>query len=371
MPNLASDIIAPKASPGVVSLEPVINILHSLWLLMDAENKTGLDDWVTRTAAALTPEERETNDLILDGFYYVVLPEQSWPSFPEYLDYLAACDPVARRDKMLKIYAQFLPPSHNEKRQEIVTEPGPVDWTAILESVDTYLGFLQEHFGTDHINRDIEARAYSYIVDPPAMQEMIVSHLRNMWEKFLAPEWERVRPMLQDSVTAFQQIDFSDMSRLEAAQLVTGRTVEGERWGPTLEEIERVVFVPTAHIGPYLGTFRGKDTLWVFFGARIPEGVQFYAPDLSRAEIVVRLNALADDTRLRILRLVSEEGELRSQDIMQSLNLSQSAASRHLKQLSATGYLIERRCNGAKCYKLNSQRVDDTLQAVSAFLRSN
>ena len=82
----------------------------------------------------------------------------------------------------------------------------------------------------------------------------------------------------------------------------------------------------------------------------------------------MRLNALADDTRLRILKLISEKGELRSQDIMQSLDLSQSAASRHLKQLSATGYLFERRHSGAKCYKLNPQRIKDTLQAVSIFL---
>ena len=131
----------------------------------------------------------------------------------------------------------------------------------------------------------------------------------------------------------------------------------------------QVIFVPSVHVGPYLGKlWAGGDTMWVLFGARIPEGVQFHAPDLSRAEIVVRLNALADDIRLRILRLISDEGEQRSQDIMTRLQLSQSAASRHLKQLSATGYLNERRCNGAKCYTLNAQRVEDTLHAVSSFL---
>jgi DNA-binding transcriptional ArsR family regulator len=108
--------------------------------------------------------------------------------------------------------------------------------------------------------------------------------------------------------------------------------------------------------------------MWVIFGARIPEGVQFDAPDLSCAEIVVRLSALADDTRLRLLRLVTEEGELRSQEIMSRMGLSQSAASRQLKQLSATGFLNERRCEGAKCYNLNPERVKDTCNALSGFL---
>ena len=92
------------------------------------------------------------------------------------------------------------------------------------------------------------------------------------------------------------------------------------------------------------------------------------SPDLSRSELLVRLNALADDTRLRILQAIHEAGELCSQEIMVRLNLSQSAASRHLKQLSATGYLSERRREGAKCYSLEPDRIEDVLTAVSSYL---
>jgi DNA-binding transcriptional ArsR family regulator len=159
------------------------------------------------------------------------------------------------------------------------------------------------------------------------------------------------------------------MSKFEAGELITGQELERERWEQKFERMKQVIFVPSAHIGPYLGKhWAGGDTLWVFFGARLPEGVPFHAPDLSRAEIVVRLNALADDNRLRILKLISGNGELSSQEIMTRLGFSQSAASRHLQQLSATGYLSERRCNGAKCYQLNPERIENTLHAVSSFL---
>jgi len=135
-----------------------------------------------------------------------------------------------------------------------------------------------------------------------------------------------------------------------------------------LKAAERLVFVPSAHVGPYLSFFKSNGVLGVIFRARLPEGTRFDAPDLSRADLVVRLNALADDTRLRILKLIAQEGELRSPEIMDRLDLSQSAASRQLKQLSASGYLSERRCDGAKCYQLNADRVQDTLRALSAFL---
>ncbi len=268
---------------------------------------------------------------------------------------------------MLRAYARTSKDTHECAP---VTDESWSEALAALESVDAYLDFLRERFGPDRLNEELETRAYSYVVDPPAMQELIVSHLREMWSRFLAPEWERVRSMLQDSVTAFQQLDLGNMSRLEAARLVTGQALREEKWARMLERVERVIFVPTVHAGPYLGKLHHDETLtvWLLFGARLPEGVSFHAPDLSRAEIIVRLNTLADDNRLRILKLISERGELRSQEIMEQLELSQSAASRHLKQLSATGYLAERRHSGAKCYALEPQRIQSTLDAISNFL---
>jgi ArsR family transcriptional regulator len=201
------------------------------------------------------------------------------------------------------------------------------------------------------------------------MQEAIVAHLRSMWDEHLAAEWARTEPMLQDAVQAFQQVDLGNLTKRQAVELVSGQELEEEKWACVLDSAERMVFVPSAHVGPYLGKlYAGDATLWVFFGARLPEGVEYHAPDLNRAEILVRLSALSDENRLRILRLVSENGEQRSQEIIAALDLSQSTVSRHLKQLCATGYLSERRCDGGKCYKFRPQRIKDSLQAISNFL---
>jgi DNA-binding transcriptional ArsR family regulator len=358
----------PDAAPVTVALEPARNAFHSLSLLAKAEELSGLGDWVTHTLDALTPRERKRHKLVFYGLYFAMVPEQSWSSFPEHVDHLATRNPTALRDRILAIYARH-PLLTNGENQVWYDKPRPIDPEAILKDVDSYLDFLRERYEMDQSEAELEAQAYSYLADPPAMQDLIVSHLRKMWEEYLAPEWERVEPMLQDAVKAFQQLDFSNMSKLEAAQLITGQELDRENWERKFERVKKVVFVPSAHLGPYLGKlWAGGDTLWVLFGARLPEGTQFQAPDLSRAEIVVRLSALADDNRLRILKLISERGEPSSQDIMASLGLSQSAASRHLTQLSATGYLSERRCNGAKCYHLNPERIENTLQAVSSFL---
>lgn len=197
---------------------------------------------------------------------------------------------------------------------------------------------------------------------------MITTHLRHMWDAYLAEEWRRVEPMLRDAVLAFEQSDLERMNKLEAFRFVTGQTVDESHWRPVLAKSQRVVFIPSAHVGSFLAKFRFDDALGIIFGARLPEGVSFEAPDLNRAEILTRLGALADDTRLRILRLIAEESEKRSQEIMQRLDLSQSATSRHLSQLSANGYLQTRRCEGANCYQINGLRIEDTLQTLSLFL---
>ena len=358
MPIASSEMLIPQDSlPAVrVALEPAQSIQHSLSLLARTEDASGFDEWVYRTHAAMTPEERHTHRLVMIGLYYATLPRASYPSFPAYLEHLATASPIYLRNKVLDAYLRWTPgekPSYDE----------------ILADVNSFLAFLKRGFA-DHLIPEIERQAYTYLIDPPALQELVVGHLRAMWYKYMAVEWERVRPMLQKAVRAFDRVDLSGMERAAATEYVVGRPLvkKDGAWCSDLDDTQRLVFVPSAHIGPYTAKVQGNDQTWVLFGARQPQDAGDAAPELTRAELLVRLSALADDTRLNILRLVADQGEARSQDVMSLLDLSQSGASRHLQQLSAAGFLNERRCNGAKCYHLNGERVDNTLSALAAFL---
>jgi DNA-binding transcriptional ArsR family regulator len=351
-------LLSPTTARYHVGLEPVHNALYSLILLTKADTRSGLDEWVYRSVSAMTPEQRHTNRLVMIGLFYAVAPRRSWADFPTYVDHLQAMEPLELRNRVLDTYLQMASRTNgagNETR------------ASILASRDDFLRFLLDRFSPDHIDTAIESEAFHYLHDPPAMQTLIVTHLREMWQELLAGEWARVLPLLQASVEAFRQMDFSGLSREQAVRAVTGQDLE-ECKEDELALSDRIVFVPSTHLGPYVGRFKAGTTLWLLFGARLPEGSPVSAPDLSRAEIRVRLGALADDNRLRILRQLAEQGELSSKEIMAGLELSQSAASRHLTQLSATGYLNERRCEGAKCYSLNSDRIAATLTAVTNYL---
>ncbi len=365
MPTLDPNfIIVPDQAADIsISLEPADNALHSLMLLSRAHKYSGLGEWIEMMVNTMSATEQETHRLVIEGLHYALVPTRSWPSFTAYVDNLANKDPFEMRDRLLNSYLRMAP---CDDAGDVGT---PINSASeLLQSPSTYIRFLRQRFGDDRVDETIEAQAYTYVLNPPAMQLLIVSHLRSIWETYLQAEWQRALPMLTESVRAFSSSNLSEMERIEAVEYVTGRPFTDEHLIKPLNQANRIIFVPSPHMGPYLGKFWHADALGLVFGVRSPEGTARHTANLGRAEAVVRLNALADNTRLQILQLIRDEGEQRSQDIMRELELSQSAASRHLQQLSANGYLNERRCDGAKCYSLNPQRIRDTLDAVGRFL---
>ncbi len=351
-----------STAPVRVRLEPAFTAVQNLLLLAKEEAVPDLGEWMIQTSLAMTPEERRTNELVAIGFYHAIAPERSWPSFQAYLRHLEQMDAEALRNKMLDTYQALV--SLSEEARNI----DGLDIYQSLGSLNDYLDFLLRTFGASHTDKEIETRAYAYVVDPPAMKEVILAHLRNMWEKYLFPDWKQVLPVLQEVVSAYEETDFSQMDRYEAIHLITGIQVDEDRWKHMVDKVRQIIFVPTPHMGPYLGRYHSSDTLWILFQARLPKGAEILDTDLSRAEILVRLSALADDTRLKLLKYIAAHGEAHSQELIETFKLSQSAASRQLMTLTGMGYLSERRCDGAKCYSLNPERIDETLRALSQFL---
>lgn len=363
MSPFALELEKTGSNPMTVALEPTRNAFVSALLLANKVNEPGVHEWVERVRAKMSAEERDRHTLVMIGFFYATAPRRSWEDFSAYIDYLDRRPPSAFREILLKSYAGISRSWNAEKSQDV-----DVDWDKVLSTSSSYVAFLKEHFEEEWVDEELEQRAYQYVLDPDAMKELIVGHLRWFWNNHLEAEWRRVRPMLEASVNAFRRVNLGHMSRVEAARFVTGQELSEDKWSEHLETAKGVFFVPNAHIGPYLQRLTARDTLYIFFGARQPEEEQVRIPELDRAEVVARLSALADDTRLHILQMVAERKEMRSQEVIDVTGLSQPSVSRYLTQLSAAGYLHERRENGAKVYSVNFDRIEKTLKATSAFL---
>lgn len=352
-----------RTENSLVALEPALNAFGSMLLISRAEDEPGIHEWVTKTRADMSMEERLRHKLVTIGFYYSILPQSSGMTFEMYLESLESTTPSEFRDRLLSAYEEICITEEAKARKG-----EQVNWEDVLSSAENYVAFLKYRFGEELTDVEMETRAYQYVIDPAALKQLVTGHIRWFWKKHLQTEWSRVRPMLEESARAFNKIDTSEMTRLEQLRFVTGKDAQEAKWVETLAGAVQLIFVPNAHIGPYIHTTKVNNDIYIYFGAHLPEGSDAYIPELDRAEIVSKLSALADETRLQILQMIAENGRMRANEVMDAIQLSQPSVSRYLGQLTASGYLQERRVSGAKEYTLNRERIEKTLKAVSAFL---
>lgn len=361
MANL--ELIAPqKAARFSFSTAPVYNLLCSLFLL--CENKDEITEWVTQMNQQLDDDQLQTNKMVA-SIASRLISGKNWSNFPEWLAYLEELDPHQMQDLLVEDFLQAsakilgIPVEQLPSPEEILA-----DESIYLSTYERVIERKDYKFKKEYFQQE-----YQLIKDPVAGKDTILSHLQWIWETHLQPEWDRIQPMLQDSITAFESLDFSGMSTDEALTRITGRDQMPQIWEGWIATAKEVVIIPSAHIGPYLMTMDNIDgTVWLVVRARIPEGAGISSPSLTRSELLMRLSALSNDTRLRILEYLNQEGEQNANEIRKKLELTQSATSRHILQLVATGYLHQRRLDGVKHYHVNADRIGDTADALVRFL---
>jgi len=359
------DLVAPQTTVSVsFSVEPAYNVLCTLYLLNTEQS--GLGQWITQTVGELSAETLETNRHVCPAATSH-LRGHTWASFPAWLDDLEARDPVAMRDLELTELRDAVSEFLGEE-----DSPKVPSADELLSNAEVYLSLMarvSERKG-EAFDRDHHAVDHDLLNDPPARQKLITGHLRRMWADHVSDEWDRNLEALKDSVAAFQSLEYPEMSALETVCRVTQRDQSPPAWERCLAGVERIVFVPSTHIGPYLVLMDCQESVArIVMRARIPKGATVTSHVLDRSELLMRMQALSDDTRLRILELLARKDELTAQDVMSELGLSQSSASRHLSQLGATGYLSTRRHDGANRYSLHQNSIDEVFGGIRDFFR--
>jgi DNA-binding transcriptional ArsR family regulator len=93
---------------------------------------------------------------------------------------------------------------------------------------------------------------------------------------------------------------------------------------------------------------------------------------LADSELLARLfRTLGDATRLRILELLLEEGELHQMEIVRRLGASQARVSDHMARLTWCGF-VETRVEGRKTlYRVANRQVRALLDRAKRFLEQN
>jgi ArsR family transcriptional regulator len=86
-------------------------------------------------------------------------------------------------------------------------------------------------------------------------------------------------------------------------------------------------------------------------------------------DLATRFTALADPTRLQMLALLLRRGELCVCDLVETLGITQSKASRHLRHLWTVGLLEDRRAGLWVYYRIAPNLDAERKALVSALTR--
>jgi DNA-binding transcriptional ArsR family regulator len=352
-----------------VDVAPTYNALASLASIADAEDSPGISDWSVQVRKALSTEEWETHQILVqwigvEALSNVTRSAAALADFPTYIQTVAAQDPARLRDTLVRWIAAC--PSARLTHRPISPAPEIHALLASEQALADFYGMADK--GEQEVA--LSRRTYRYLTDPPALQALITAYLDRFWQAHLYDEWEHVLPILERAVDASKEIATTGMSHFEAIEAIARRNLRGVYRADVLGAYSTLRFIPTTHSGPYILKFGDDRELRIAFGAHRLRATAQRTEAADTTALVDRLKALGDETRLKIVQLLSAHGELGTQEIIEGLDLSKSAASRHLRQLYATAILDVRVDQDGirKYYRLNPDLGDEMFRMLSSVL---
>jgi DNA-binding transcriptional ArsR family regulator len=334
------------------------SLIDTVSMVVGAPWHEGFDQWVYATHAALPPSLKSDLEIAMSLVYkcsrlYLWLTQlpPNHPAHDDFAAFIAWLNAFSTDDygdlvqDTLAVLAQ-----HYEKKFG-----SPFS----LENIEA---ILEATFGENWSTEQIE-QAVHLARNPAELKAQFISTLTRFWEQFYRQEYQRALPLAERSVKHHRQQDYgADLSAIFAA-------VAGRRFPRDLDEyedVERVIFFPSCYVGPYVLMHDYQElrpTIIIFYNCR-PTGAPEHDQAPAVQEIFPPLRALADETRLQILSLLNGR-ELYAQEIVNNLDISQSAVSRHLKLMITGGLLTVRKKDSMKYLSIK----EETLTTLADRLR--
>jgi DNA-binding transcriptional ArsR family regulator len=222
------------------------------------------------------------------------------------------------------------------------------------------------------------ARAAALLFDDPRrLVERFAGLLEGYWEEAFAAEWQRLEPRLADGVVAAGReiatggifaflIGLAPQLRVDPDGSAFGLDVPHDH-DVALGAKNPLLLVPSVYVWPHV--LVNCDPPW-------PLALVYRAPHLAESlrqptspELVRVLRALADPTRLRILRQITLRPRS-TQELAPIVGLSEAGTSKHLRLLAAAGLVETRREGYYVLYSLAGAPLDELGGALRRYIHS-
>jgi DNA-binding transcriptional ArsR family regulator len=200
-------------------------------------------------------------------------------------------------------------------------------------------------------------------VRPEDFGTMLYSSLQAYYQAFFEQEEQRVGPVLEAGIEHAKQL----ASRLTIPELIAELS-QGIRYTEALGK--ELIVVPTFWMTPLVHLDAvGPDQKIFLFGAR-PSTMSAIPGELVPDGLLIALKALADPTRLKILRYLSQQ-ELTPSELARRLNLRAPTVTHHLKELRLAGLINVTLHGQEKLYRTRLGALDSIHVNLKGFLKGN
>jgi DNA-binding transcriptional ArsR family regulator len=200
---------------------------------------------------------------------------------------------------------------------------------------------------------------------PEEFGERYLKALQSYFQEFFAEEERRIQPALKRSIEQAQEL---------AERTSLPELIETLSQGVKLAiepEINELIFAPSYWITPrILFNNAGPNKKILVYGAR-PADASLVPGEVVPDALLQALKALADPTRLKILRYLAEE-PLAPAQLARRLRLRPPTVIHHLEALRLAGLVrLNLEIPGERKYAARMEGLEDTFSNIRGFLQAD
>jgi DNA-binding transcriptional ArsR family regulator len=170
----------------------------------------------------------------------------------------------------------------------------------------------------------------NFFANPEDFGERYLQTLTTYYQVFFAEEEKRIASKLEHALSKAQK--FAD--KFELVDLLN-KLLDGD-WDQSILELEELILVPSYWYSPWsLTSCLQPERTLMLYGSR-PKEESLVPGEIVPEELVLKLKAMTDPTRLRILRYLMQE-QLTPAELARRLRLRAPTVTHHLHSLKLAG----------------------------------
>lgn len=331
----------------------------SLHVLHSPEHYGIRASWAAGVRSRIPPVERKFLEEVMPFLGFPIGWVYRLPGSKDALGAMWAIRQIPPAERIIQVY-ESKADSHGVTIKNIFLEIAHRrSWNK--EDLEAFKGHLAKHEPQQYQEERI-LKFLDWWARPEEFGEAFLKALQAYYQVFYEAEEKRVAPVLQEGLKIAQ----AKAGRMSLDELMLDLS-QGVRFDESIEK--ELVVVPAFWITPLVALEKiGEGKFLFLFGAR-PATMAAIPGELVPDGLIRTLKALADPTRLKIMRYLTQE-ELTPSELARRLSLRAPTVTHHLNELRLSGLVNLTMRGQEKIYSARVEALDLTCANLHEFLES-